>query len=164
MNGAAGVEPPSLKLGRARSVVAAAERTALGGAQAAFAEGFGELGRSLKSGGQSPRHFKKWSGKRDSNPRLRPWQGRTLPLSYSRPARPDSVHNRPHAGQIEPPAAVSSGSITRSSRSNGGHGRELALGDPGLETHWCRLRGLRSARGRRQGGCASRPRGAVAKR
>src|SRR6201993_2688655 len=26
----------------------------------------------------------KWSGKRDSNPRLRPWQGRTLPLSYSR--------------------------------------------------------------------------------
>ena len=28
---------------------------------------------------------KKWSGKRDSNPRLRPGQGRTLPLSYSRP-------------------------------------------------------------------------------
>jgi hypothetical protein len=28
---------------------------------------------------------KVWSGKRDSNPRLRPWQGRTLPLSYSRP-------------------------------------------------------------------------------
>ena len=27
---------------------------------------------------------KKWSGKRDLNPRLRPWQGRTLPLSYSR--------------------------------------------------------------------------------
>ena len=27
---------------------------------------------------------KGWSGKRDSNPRLRPWQGRTLPLSYSR--------------------------------------------------------------------------------
>ena len=26
----------------------------------------------------------RWSGKRDSNPRLRPWQGRTLPLSYSR--------------------------------------------------------------------------------
>src|SRR5262245_64172898 len=26
-----------------------------------------------------------WSGQRDSNPRLRPWQGRTLPLSYSRP-------------------------------------------------------------------------------
>ena len=24
-----------------------------------------------------------WSGKWDSNPRLRPWQGRTLPLSYS---------------------------------------------------------------------------------
>ena len=26
-----------------------------------------------------------WSGRRDLNPRLRPWQGRTLPLSYSRP-------------------------------------------------------------------------------
>ena len=25
-----------------------------------------------------------WSGRRDLNPRLRPWQGRTLPLSYSR--------------------------------------------------------------------------------
>ena len=33
---------------------------------------FGEPGKKL------------WSGKRDSNPRLRPWQGRTLPLSYSR--------------------------------------------------------------------------------
>ena len=30
---------------------------------------------------------KLWSGKRDSNPRLRPWQGRTLPLSYSRMPR-----------------------------------------------------------------------------
>jgi hypothetical protein len=28
---------------------------------------------------------KKWSGKRDLNPRLQPWQGCTLPLSYSRP-------------------------------------------------------------------------------
>src|SRR5580704_13471335 len=27
---------------------------------------------------------KNWSGRRDLNPRLRPWQGRTLPLSYSR--------------------------------------------------------------------------------
>gem|GEM_PF-4066350 len=26
----------------------------------------------------------KWSGKRDLNPRLQPWQGCTLPLSYSR--------------------------------------------------------------------------------
>jgi hypothetical protein len=31
-----------------------------------------------------PRVSEGWSGKRDSNPRLRPWQGRTLPLSYSR--------------------------------------------------------------------------------
>src|SRR3954464_4734851 len=35
---------------------------------------------------RSPRASKGWSGKRDSNPRLRPWQGRTLPLSYSRPS------------------------------------------------------------------------------
>ncbi len=27
---------------------------------------------------------KKWSGKRDSNPRHQPWQGCALPLSYSR--------------------------------------------------------------------------------
>ena len=27
---------------------------------------------------------KNWSGRRELNPRLRPWQGRTLPLSYSR--------------------------------------------------------------------------------
>lgn len=27
---------------------------------------------------------KKWSGKRDSNPRPLPWQGNALPLSYSR--------------------------------------------------------------------------------
>ena len=32
----------------------------------------------------SPAQNKKWSGRRDLNPRLRPWQGRTLPLSYSR--------------------------------------------------------------------------------
>jgi hypothetical protein len=30
-----------------------------------------------------------WSGRRDSNPRPRPWQGRALPLSYARaPIRP----------------------------------------------------------------------------
>jgi hypothetical protein len=31
--------------------------------------------------------MKIWSGRRDLNPRLRPWQGRTLPLSYSRSAK-----------------------------------------------------------------------------
>src|SRR5438067_3771789 len=30
-----------------------------------------------------------WSGKRDSNPPPRPWQGRALPLSYSRKPAPD---------------------------------------------------------------------------
>jgi hypothetical protein len=37
-----------------------------------------------------------WSGKRDSNPRLRPWQGRTLPLSYSRPRRDPRTRNVPY--------------------------------------------------------------------
>jgi hypothetical protein len=37
-----------------------------------------------RSRGHGPRRYQNWSGKRDSNPRLRPWQGRTLPLSYSR--------------------------------------------------------------------------------
>jgi hypothetical protein len=36
-----------------------------------------------------------WSGKRDSNPRLRPWQGRTLPLSYSR-SNPQSTTRLGH--------------------------------------------------------------------
>ena len=44
-----------------------------------------------------------WSGKRDSNPRLRPWQGRTLPLSYSRPRRNLSVT---HAFQARQPPAI----------------------------------------------------------
>src|SRR5687767_12738355 len=38
-----------------------------------------------------------WSGKRDSNPRLRPWQGRTLPLSYSRSPEPLPYHTAPLA-------------------------------------------------------------------
>ncbi len=33
-----------------------------------------------------PSPLELWSGRRDLNPRLRPWQGRTLPLSYSRSA------------------------------------------------------------------------------
>src|SRR3954465_13337808 len=32
-----------------------------------------------------------WSGRRDLNSRLRPWQGRTLPLSYSRLRKIDST-------------------------------------------------------------------------
>src|SRR5437763_14668154 len=31
-----------------------------------------------------PSYLIVWSGRRDLNSRLRPWQGRTLPLSYSR--------------------------------------------------------------------------------
>ncbi len=41
-----------------------------------------------KTAGQWPAVFviEFWSGRRDLNPRRRPWQGRTLPLSYSRSA------------------------------------------------------------------------------
>ena len=37
-----------------------------------------------KTGAHRPPVIKRWSGKRDLNPRLQPWQGCTLPLSYSR--------------------------------------------------------------------------------
>ena len=35
-----------------------------------------------------------WSGRRDLNPRLQPWQGCTLPLSYSRVLRTDVFYKR----------------------------------------------------------------------
>src|SRR5678809_1621706 len=58
-----------------------------------------------------------WSGKRDSNPRLRPWQGRTLPLSYSRPRRNLSV---PRAFTANQPSRLTwnfgVGSVNPSSR------------------------------------------------
>src|SRR5262245_50165557 len=46
-----------------------------------------------------------WSGRRDLNPRLRPWQGRTLPLSYSR------------SEQIDYKQLVKTGSNTRTLKS-----------------------------------------------
>ena len=67
------------------------------------------------AGASRPPAINKWSGKRDSNPRLRPWQGRTLPLSYSRPARPPSLHNAPAHGQLtssQCPCAVTRSSFT----------------------------------------------------
>src|SRR5262249_46788065 len=48
-----------------------------------------------------------WSGKRDSNPRLRPWQGRTLPLSYSRSNLQRYHHNRTERKTL----AASSGAV-----------------------------------------------------
>ena len=39
-----------------------------------------------------------WSGKRDLNPRLRPWQGRTLPLSYSRSVKDGDTFIEIHSG------------------------------------------------------------------
>ena len=66
---------------------------------------------------------KKWSGKRDSNPRLRPWQGRTLPLSYSRSPGPPASRRRPdHCPEVaivpqRPPA---------------NQGRRLRVSAPGM--------------------------------
>ena len=40
--------------------------------------------RATQGRARRPEPGEDWSGKRDSNPRLRPWQARTLPLSYSR--------------------------------------------------------------------------------
>src|SRR5438128_583566 len=48
------------------------------------ASGEARAERSEPGGVQGPPPIQNWSGKRDSNPRLRPWQGRTLPLRYSR--------------------------------------------------------------------------------
>ena len=51
-------------------------------------------------------HFKKiWSGRRDSNPRPRPWQGRALPLSYTR-IRAIGGDTSPATGRAMPNAAL----------------------------------------------------------
>src|SRR5882762_6512890 len=55
-----------------------------------------EPGRVLKGG--------IWSGRRDLNPRLRPWQGRTLPLSYSRSANFTIISNGLRSGNVTQPA------------------------------------------------------------
>src|SRR2546421_8497218 len=47
-----------------------------------------------------------WSGKRDSNPRPRPWQGRALPLSYSRVSS-----SRAFTDSTTPPTARRSASL-----------------------------------------------------
>src|ERR1700679_1193966 len=45
-----------------------------------------------------------WSGRRDSNPRPRPWQGRALPLSYTR-IREIGGDQSPTTGRAMPNAA-----------------------------------------------------------
>jgi hypothetical protein len=59
-----------------------------------------------------------WSGKRDSNPRLRPWQGRTLPLSYSRPRVAATQSSKaPHGrARTRPGPPVGAAEPTRKSR------------------------------------------------
>src|SRR3981081_3613093 len=49
-------------------------------------------------------HLKFWSGRRDSNPRPRPWQGRALPLSYTR-IREIIGDRSPTTGRAMPNAA-----------------------------------------------------------
>jgi hypothetical protein len=48
--------------------------------------------------------LKFWSGRRDSNPRPRPWQGRALPLSYTR-IRDAGGDGAPSTGRAMPNAA-----------------------------------------------------------
>jgi hypothetical protein len=48
--------------------------------------------------------LKIWSGRRDSNPRPRPWQGRALPLSYTRIREIGGDHS-PATGRAMPNAA-----------------------------------------------------------
>ena len=43
---------------------------------------------------------KKWSGKRGSNSRPRPWQGRALPLSYSRKSDGIVAKNTPYVKSL----------------------------------------------------------------
>ena len=64
---------------------------------------------SASTGGwQSTRKaLETWSGRRDSNPRPRPWQGRALPLSYARaPTRPGRLTEPP---RIASPSARPAG-------------------------------------------------------
>src|SRR6202165_1457907 len=51
--------------------------------------------------------WKIWSGRRDSNPRPRPWQGRALPLSYTR-IREAGGDRSPATGRAGPNAGAES--------------------------------------------------------
>src|SRR5467141_3141583 len=51
-------------------------------------------------------HLKFWSGRRDSNPRPRPWQGRALPLSYTRIRERPAVGNRRARHLCQKPPAI----------------------------------------------------------
>ena len=51
--------------------------------------------------GQHSASWETWSGRRDLNPRLRPWQGRTLPLSYSRSQ--STIYNKDLGANNSPP-------------------------------------------------------------
>jgi hypothetical protein len=134
--------PPKLKLGptyRARSLAAYASRTnnrpgkppgrgrnrnqtcvPSKHAPSAFARCASARQPSLGLPSRSSRFgvSEGWSGKRDSNPRLRPWQGRTLPLSYSRPcssAEPPIYYSLPSPCK-EPGLAIDLGGQGRERR------------------------------------------------
>ena len=77
----------------------------------------------------------KWSGKRDSNPRLRPWQGRTLPLSYSR------SHDLRKVPYHTPSAASRQAHLGRD-------GRQLTIGRDQWDLQRCREPQVRCIVGR----------------
>src|SRR5712691_11751671 len=60
-----------------------------------------------------------WSGKRDSNPRPRPWQGRALPLSYSRLTVNEHRDSNTALGARPPQPATSRSAVAASSGGTG---------------------------------------------
>ena len=53
-----------------------------------------------------------WSGRRDSNPQLSPWQGDTLPLSHSRIFGADEGSRTPTPKALDPKSSASANSAT----------------------------------------------------
>ena len=109
--------------------------------------------RGGEGSGAPPSEVQYWSGKRDSNPRLRPWQGRTLPLSYSRP--PGASERRLPASTVVlealiVPHALRPGQAVHLTRS---HRTRPETPSPAAPTPHRRSRRRRSGRGTRRG-CA----------
>jgi hypothetical protein len=66
---------------------------------------------------------RRWSGKRDLNPRLQPWQGCTLPLSYSR-ASSTHLINLQDSGRV-----VKTRSLRKKRTGDAGIGRRIEKND-----------------------------------
>jgi hypothetical protein len=91
-----------------------------------------------------------WSGRRDSNPRPRPWQGRALPLSYTR-IREFGGAKAPATGRAMPNAA---GECNRAETRQNRLYPAKTGGGAQTGPKRCRLRGNRAAVGDRSAGSA----------